>query len=123
MTLIGIKFGIQDRQYLKEIASEIKCNSEKQVAKLLFDVKVYCIESDILVINKIFVATQSMNLLYLILLVGTSIPWFVWGVSLPFMIVFSLFLLWSFMNTPLFNFLMFRIMIRKQGYKGRLVML
>jgi hypothetical protein len=43
----------------------------------------------------------------------------IWSVATPLMIVSVISFLWGLFNTPWFNYLMFRIMIRKLGYKGK----
>ena len=122
MTAIAIRFKDSDAP-IEKFASMIKENSEKQVAKVMFNVEVYPVGSNILFINKDFVPRQVLNMIYLFLLVGSALAWLIWDVHLPFFIVAGFMLFWSVLNTPSFNFFMFKLMIRRSGYKGRVVML
>lgn len=123
MVLIGIKFD-DHPLIMQSVADMIQENSEKDVAKMLFNVDVHCIGSDILIINKEFIASKTMNMMFSVMLLGASIPWFIWNVSLPLFIVAGLISFWSLISSKIFNFLMFKIMIRKRfDYKPQLRLL
>jgi hypothetical protein len=117
MVLIGIKF--DDHPMIRHsVADMVKENSQKDIAKMLFNVDVYCIGSDILLIHKEFIAEKTMNWMFSVMLLGASVPWFIWNVSLPLFIVAGLISFWSLISSKIFNFWMFKILIRKLGHNG-----
>lgn len=124
MVLIGIelksnlyKKGV-DKLMVQSLRDQILLNSEKQVANILFNVKAYILEDNVLLIRKDFIASQTMDMLFRVMLVISAVPFFIWGVSVPLFIVASLMVLWAILQTSAFNFCMFKIMIRRAGYKG-----
>lgn len=122
MVFFAIKF--EDKHDNIEVFSEeILLNSEKPAAKLLFNVKTYCIDSDILAIHKVFIPSKVISVIYVFVLVACSLVWLHWQIIAPLLVFSGLLLLWSFLNTAVFNFIMFKIMISKLGYKGRLKLL
>ena len=121
MTLIGIKF--LDPVEILIIKDIIDHNSEQQVAKTLFNVSVHSIGFDILIIIKEYVAVKVMLLIYAVLCVGAIIPLIFWGVWIPLIIVLSLACFFIFFNSASFNYMMFKIMFRKQGHNQKMVML
>jgi hypothetical protein len=123
MVLLGIKFD-DNPLIMQSVADMIKENSEKDVAKMLFNVNVHCIGSDTLIIIKDFVAEKTINVLFSIMLIGACLPWLIWNVSLPLFVVAGLISFWAFISSKIFNFLMFKLMIRKRfDYKPKMVML
>lgn len=112
MVLFGIKF-IDDPSVRVRVGDMIKENSEKDVAKLLFNVDVGYIGTDILIVNKEFIASKTMNLMFSVLLLGASVPWLFWGISLPLFIIAGLMSLWAVLSSKVFNYLMFKLMIKK----------
>jgi hypothetical protein len=123
MVLLGIKF--DDHPLIRQsVADMIKENSEKDVAKMLFNVDVHCIGADILIIHKEFIAEQTMNLMFTVMLLISAVPWLIWGISLPLFIVAGLISFWSLISSKIFNFLMFKIMIKKRfDYRASLRLL
>lgn len=123
MVLFGIKF--DDHPLIREsVKNMIKENSEKDVAKILFNVDVHCIGADILIIHKEFIAQQTMNLMFTVMLLISAVPWFIWGISLPLFIVAGLISFWALISSRIFNFWMFKIMIRtKMQYRGEVKLL
>jgi hypothetical protein len=90
---------------------------------MLFNVQTYYIGSDILVIYKEFVGQGAVNMVFSLMLIGASIPWFVWGVTLPLFIVAGLMLFWIFLCSKIFNYWMFKILLKKLGHQGSLRLL
>jgi hypothetical protein len=123
LTLIGIQFENKDIEFIERIKLEIEHNSSKPASKLLFNIDVFTIGGDILLINKEFIPGKTLKYVYLLALLCSSIPIFLWGVTIPFFIVCGLILFWTFINTPFFNYFMFKIMIRRMGYIGGLRLL
>lgn len=123
MVLFGIQF--DDHELVRQsVADMILENSEKPVVKILFNVQAYCIGTDILIIHKEFIAEKTMNWMFAIILLISIIPWFVWQISVPFFIVAGLICVWSLLSSKIFNFWMFKIMIRKRfDYKPTLRLL
>jgi hypothetical protein len=115
MVFFGIKF--DDPSMIDVVKSEIDSNSNKDVTKILFNVQTYRIDN-VLVIYKDFVGQGAVNMVFVFMLGISSIPFFLWGVSLPLFIVAGLMLLWVFLCSKLFNFWMFKILIRKLGHNG-----
>lgn len=119
MTLLGIHF-VDGHDDVQVYAEEIFKNSEKQVAKMLFTVKVYTPDVDVLIISKKFVAYDLMNIIFSFMLILSSLPIVLFHVVIPALIVYSLYFVWSIFNTPVFNYWLFKLMIRRMGFKGKL---
>lgn len=119
MTLIGIKFE-DPKTPIRFFANMIKSNSEKPFVKVTFNVKVYCVEHDVMIINKVFVPAKAINTVYYFLLIGSLVPLIIWNTVIPAMIIWLLYMLWMIFNSSVFNFLLFKIMIKKSGYTGKL---
>jgi hypothetical protein len=122
MVLFGIKF-VDVHESLEIFAQMIRKNSEKQVAQVMFNVQAWIVESDILVVHKEFIPETTIRIMFFIMLLGSAIPMIFWGWIAPLFVVAVLMILFSLLNTAYFNFLMFKIMIRKTGYKGSLRLL
>lgn len=122
MVLLGVE--IDNALVRKDVASMILDNSEKPVVKILFNVGVYCVGDNLLIIRKDFIAEKTMNVMFSIMLLISAVPWFVWDVSVPLFIVAGIIALWGLLSSRIFNFFMFKIMIRtKLHYKGSLRLL
>jgi len=122
MTLVGIKF-VDKPLSVKAFADLIRSNAEKDVPKLLFNVWVHCIGSDILIINKEFIASSVVDKVFLIMIASGLVMVALWNIWVPGLIFLLMHRLWSIFNTPKFNFWMFKLMLRKNGYKGKVVQL
>lgn len=104
---------------IEDWADAIMLNAEKPVPKILFDVKTYILDENILAVRKEFVALHTMNYIFGFMFVVSLIPlWF--GFVTPLIIISFLIMLWFFLNSTEFNFWMFKLMIRRAGYSGKM---
>lgn len=122
MTLVGVKF-LNETKNLKLFAGEIRQNSEKQVAKMLFNVKVYTPEPDVLIVNKQFLHSELIVTILSFLLIASAMLIIFFKLLFPTFICYCLFLAWVFFDSPAFNYWLLKLMFKRLGYKGKLRML
>lgn len=122
MVFIGVKFE-ETMEDINKYAMILRENSAKQVPLMLFDTTVFVLHGNVLVMWKDFVARKTMSMIYLIMIIGSIIPFLVWGTLVPVIIVGILAFIFYLFDSAWFNFFMLKLMLKKNGYKGKVKLL
>ena len=132
MVFVGLKVDCSDlsgwqvndvEEDLFMVKGWVRENAEKQVAKMLFDVRV--LEGDVgeLIVYKKFLAETTMMWLYGLMLVGGVLAFAFFGVLFPFYVAMAFLVLWAALESPVLNYLLLRRLVKKAGVKGKIGMM
>jgi len=122
MVLFGMRF-VETTENIKKYADLIRANSEKHGANVMFNVKVFVPEHDVIMVWKEFIALKTMLMGIGIVALLSLFPAFIWQVYAPLFVMCGLFVVIMMIESQEFNFILMRAMVKRAGYKGKVRML
>lgn len=122
MVLFGVKFE-ETKEDINKYVALMRGNTNKQAVNVLFNMEVFVVEPFILVIWKEFIPLRIIMIGLSFMAFISIIPMIMWGVVELFIIFLSLLFLIMLIETPYFNFILFKMMLKRYGYKGKVRLL